>query len=54
MTINIKDENNRPPIFSSVDEITVAENTGQNTLIGFVVATDADGPGNNDISYHIM
>lgn len=52
--MNIIDINNNAPQFQvpDVDNFTVLEET-ENQLIGAVVATDADGPENNDIVYSI-
>ncbi|KAJ9593144.1 hypothetical protein L9F63_027614, partial [Diploptera punctata] len=52
LTITIIDENDTPPEFTNIDEITIRESTDPNVSIGFVTATDADE--NNTITYSIL
>ncbi|XP_063234569.1 cadherin-23-like isoform X2 [Bacillus rossius redtenbacheri] len=54
LTVVILDVNDNPPIFEQEEySASVAENTDPDTLITSVTATDADGPGNNDVTYSL-
>nr|CAD7403351.1 unnamed protein product [Timema poppensis] len=54
LAVSIIDVNDNPPVFSQQEySVNVIENTVPNTLITIITATDADGPGNNEISYTI-
>ncbi|CAG2057506.1 unnamed protein product, partial [Timema podura] len=54
LAVSIIDVNDNPPVFSQQEySVNVSENTVPNTLITIITATDADGPGNNEISYTI-
>lgn len=57
LVVRIIDENDNPPQFVG-DTLTVArhviEEAVEDTLIGNIIASDIDGPGNNIISYTII
>ncbi|MBL8814266.1 MAG: cadherin domain-containing protein, partial [Planctomycetaceae bacterium] len=44
-TINVIDTNDTPPVITPAQSFTVAENSGNGTLIGVLTATDPDGVG---------
>ncbi|XP_049789609.1 cadherin-23-like [Schistocerca nitens] len=52
MTITIDDKNNNAPVFSEVGTLSVKEEEAD-LPIAFITAVDADGPGNNDVTYSI-
>lgn len=54
LTLYIKDINDNAPEFNNHPRLLdVDENQGENVLIGIVTATDADGPGFNNVAYFI-
>lgn len=54
LTIEVLDVNDNPPIFMS-DTLSVKrrviENAEEGIFIGSIMATDADGPNNNNITF---
>lgn len=54
LTITINDLNDNPPEFSPIDKLSFKENSEEGELVGFIVATDPDGKGNNDVTYHLQ
>ncbi|XP_015604477.1 protocadherin-like wing polarity protein stan isoform X2 [Cephus cinctus] len=53
LTLYISDINDNAPVFQAYDEMMVSENQISDILIGSITATDADGPGNNEVVYYI-
>ncbi|XP_012257858.2 protocadherin Fat 4-like isoform X2 [Athalia rosae] len=53
LTLVILDINDNKPIFEQYTAMSVTENQISDTLIGNVLALDADGPGNNVVTYTI-
>ena len=53
VTIRIEDHNDHPPVFGSVPNNTIAENSVENTFVVAVTATDADSGSNAVVTFEL-
>jgi hypothetical protein len=54
LTVTINDLNDCYPEFSEIGELKFKENTTEIQFLKFIVATDQDGPGFNEVTYYLM
>ena len=54
LTVQVRDENNQPPVFTSVESGSVLEHQSPGTIVMQVRAVDADGTyPNNQVEYRV-
>jgi hypothetical protein len=54
LTVQINDINDCAPEFSEISKLVFEENSAKDTLFGVISATDKDGPGFNNVTYHLL